>query len=92
MGPREILTADIGPVMAIAPRGGYQDVVLSFPIVSATEDGGLEANTNWYAERSWPIFLFNLLRTFGNASNPLRQPRTDRVSLCGGNLKDNATS
>lgn len=67
-GATEILTADIGPVMAIAPRGGYQDVVLSFPIVSATEDGGLEANTNWYAERSWPIFLFNLLRTFGNAS------------------------
>lgn len=67
-GATEILTADIGPVMAIAPRGGYQDVVLSFPIVSATDDGGLEANTNWYAERSWPIFLFNLLRTFGNAS------------------------
>ena len=67
-GATEILTADIGPVMAIAPRGGYQDVVLGFPIVSATEDGGLEANTNWYAERSWPIFLFNLLRTFGNAS------------------------
>lgn len=67
-GATEILTADIGPVMAIAPRGGYQDVVLSFPIVSATEDGGLEANTNWYAERSWPIFLLNLLRTFGNAS------------------------
>lgn len=67
-GAKELLVADIGTVMAIAPREGFQDVVLGFEIVSESEDGNTLINTNWYAERTWPIFLFNLLRTVGNAT------------------------
>jgi hypothetical protein len=54
--------------MAIANRNSYQDVVLAFPVLDTDEAGDAVANTNWYAERSWPVFLFNLVRTIGNAS------------------------
>ncbi|MGC6442666.1 MAG: vWA domain-containing protein [Rubripirellula sp.] len=67
-GATELLAADIGTVMAVVPREGYQDLVLGFPIVSESEQGESEANTNWFAERSWPVFVFNVLRTLGNAS------------------------
>lgn len=70
-GARELLTADIGPVMAIADRNGFQDVVLGFPILTTNKEGEWVANTNWYAERSWPVFLFNLLRTVANASESI---------------------
>ena len=64
----ELIAADIGTVMAIANRNSYQDVVLAFPVLDTDEAGEAVANTNWYAERSWPVFLFNLVRTIGNAS------------------------
>ncbi|MGB1926487.1 MAG: hypothetical protein ACPHL6_08145, partial [Rubripirellula sp.] len=67
-GARELITADIGTVMGVSDRDGYQDVVLGFPILNKTDEGGIVANTNWYAERSWPVFLLNLLRTVANAS------------------------
>ena len=67
-GATELLAADTGTVLAVAPREGYQDLVLGFPIVSQSDGGVPEANTNWFAERSWPVFLFNVLRTLGNAS------------------------
>ncbi|MDB4809687.1 VWA domain-containing protein [bacterium] len=85
-GGSELLSADIGTVLGIAPRDGYQDVVLGFEVISDTEDGTAQANTNWYAERSWPVFLLNVLRSVAGASevssaNSYRPGETMRTRL-----------
>ena len=61
-GTSDLAVADVGPVLSVAPRDGYQDLVLGFEIISSGEDGGSQTNTNWYAERSWPVFVLNVLR------------------------------
>ncbi len=67
-GTSELLGADVGTVLAIAPRDGYQDLVLGFEVVSQADDGTLQINTNWYAERSWPVFVLNVLKFLAGAA------------------------
>ncbi len=66
-GTSELVGADVGAVLAIAPRDGYQDLVLGFEVVSTGESGELQINTNWYAERSWPVFVLNTLKVLAGA-------------------------
>ncbi|OYP33893.1 vWA domain-containing protein [Rhodopirellula sp. MGV] len=68
-GTRELLGGDDGSVMALAPRDGYQDLVLGFAIVTRGDDGIPQTNTNWFAERSWPVFLLNVLRHLAGAAD-----------------------
>ncbi|GAA5505009.1 BatA and WFA domain-containing protein [Novipirellula caenicola] len=67
-GSTELLGADIGPMLMIAPRDGYQDLVLGFELISTGADGATQTNTNWYAERSWPVFVLNVLRYLAGAA------------------------
>lgn len=85
-GSLDLVAADIGPVMVLAPRDGYQDLVLGFEIVSKDDTGNDQANTNWYAERSWPVFLLNVLRYLAGAAeaagaNSYQPGETVRVRL-----------
>ncbi|TWU39059.1 hypothetical protein Q31b_41410 [Novipirellula aureliae] len=73
-GAIELLGADIGPVMMLAPRDGYQDLVLGFELVSEDADGATQTNTNWYAERSWPVFVLNVLRYLAGAAEASGAP------------------
>lgn len=73
-GTVELVGADIGSVLSIAPRDGFQDLVLGFDIISWDEEGNPQTNTNWYAERSWPVFLFNVLRHLAGAANASGAP------------------
>ena len=68
-GTIELVGADVGAILAIAPRDGFQDMVLGFEIISRDEDGSPVTNTNWYAERSWPVFLLNVLRYLAGAAD-----------------------
>lgn len=86
VGSTELVGADIGPMLVLAPRDGFQDMVLGFPIVSTDADGSSTTNTNWYAERSWPVFMLNVLRYLAGAAEatgaPSHQPgQTVRVRL-----------
>lgn len=68
-GPRgsaTLITADIGPVLVLAPRGGFQDLVMGFEILSETEQG-TAFNTDWPVQRSWPVFAYNIMRYLGGA-------------------------
>ena len=67
-GSLELVGADVGPMLVLSPRDGYQDMVLGFEIVSSDGEGGDQANTNWYAERSWPVFVLNVLRYLAGAA------------------------
>ncbi|MCC9603469.1 BatA and WFA domain-containing protein [Stieleria sp. JC731] len=68
-GTRELVGADSGSVLALAPRDGYQDLVLGFAIVTNDESGIPQTNTNWFAERSWPVFILNILRHLAGAAD-----------------------
>ena len=73
-GTRELVGGDAGTVLALAPRDGYQDLVLGFPIITTAEDGSSQTNTNWFAERSWPVFLLNVMRYLAGAADATSAP------------------
>jgi hypothetical protein len=73
-GTAELVGADVGSMLCIAPRDGYQDLVLGFEIISQDKDGITQANTNWYAERSWPVFVLNVLRYLAGAAEASGAP------------------
>ncbi|MEO1619078.1 MAG: BatA and WFA domain-containing protein, partial [Planctomycetota bacterium] len=73
-GTRELLGGNDGTVLALAPRDGYQDLVLGFEIISTSADGSPQTNTNWFVDRSWPVFLLNILRHLAGAADATAAP------------------
>lgn len=73
-GTRELVGGDTGTVLALSPRDGYQDLVLGFEIITTGDDGSPQTNTNWFAERSWPVFLLNVLRYLAGAADATAAP------------------
>jgi len=65
-GGTELLRTDHGILMAVAPRGAFQDAVLAMPMLRRTDDG-VEFNTDWSRERSFPVFVLNSLEYLGGA-------------------------
>ncbi len=61
-GTIDLLTAEAGPVLAIGPRDGFEDLVLGFELLSTDELGNGSFNTDWQVQRSWPVFMFNSVR------------------------------
>jgi hypothetical protein len=73
-GATVLITTATGPLLAIAPRGGYEDAVLGAEIVGQSETGERFANTDWPLRVSFPVFMFNTLNYFGDASTSGRVP------------------
>jgi hypothetical protein len=71
------MISDAGPVFGIAPRGPFQDAVLGFSIVQAT-DQGVSVNTDWGIKRSFPVFVYSAVELLGGgiteSSAPTVQP------------------
>ncbi len=68
--------SDMGPLYAVAPRGGYEDAVLGFEIFSTGPDGKTEVNTNWPVRRSFPVFVMNAVRYLGGVKAGSSAPST----------------
>ncbi len=66
-GSSELLLASDGAIMAIAPRGGFEDLVIGFPLVEVRENGDVSNNTNWTHE-SFPLFMQNMTATMASAA------------------------
>jgi hypothetical protein len=68
-GGTVLIDADVGPMLAIAPREGFEDAVLGFPILesrpAATGPEETLFRTDWAFRGSFPIFALNLLRYMG---------------------------
>ena len=64
-GSRSLIEADAGAVMMLGPRDGYEDLVMGFELVTQLEDQGVAFNTDWPVQRSWPVFIFNVVRYLG---------------------------
>ncbi len=64
-----LLDADTGPLLAIAPRAGYEDAVLAVPLVDEIQgpDGKPQrvVGTNWPIRSSFPVFMFNVVDYLG---------------------------
>lgn len=67
-GGKVLVDSTKGPIMAIAPRDGYEDAVLGFEIVGKNKLGEVEANTNWPRHYSFPNFCLNVFQYLGGAS------------------------
>lgn len=67
-GSIDLLTAENGAILSLAQREGYQDLVLGFEILSTNADGESSFNTDWQVQRSWPVFMLNLLRYLAGAA------------------------
>ncbi len=69
-GSHVLFHAVIGPILAIAPRDGFEDVVLGFTLLD-TVDGQVVPNTTWPLRQSFPVFIFNTLRYLGGSHGAL---------------------
>ncbi|RIK87949.1 MAG: hypothetical protein DCC67_01150, partial [Planctomycetota bacterium] len=67
-GGKTLVDSTEGPLMAIAPRDGYEDAAIGFEIVGVNPSGQRTANTNWPRHYSFPNFCLNVLQYFGGAA------------------------
>ncbi|MHB8898794.1 MAG: VWA domain-containing protein [Thermoguttaceae bacterium] len=85
-GGRILIDSHLGPMMAIAPRDGFEDLVLAFPFVEMVKDEQgveqLRAETNWQGRSSFPVFMLNLLQYFGGGQGG----RNEAAAQPGGQL------
>jgi hypothetical protein len=58
-GAAVLVDSHVGPMMAIAPREGFEDLVMGFELVGADHIG-----TNWPVRLSFPVFILNMLSYF----------------------------
>lgn len=66
-----LMSADIGPIVAIAPREGFEDAVLGFSIFERNARGETEGNTDWPRRISFPIFVQNVVNYLGGVRGSL---------------------
>ena len=67
-GHRVLMDSDAGPLCAVAPREGHEDVVLAFPLVATDEQGQRFANTDWPLRLSFPLFFRNVIQYLAGAA------------------------
>jgi len=74
-GGKALIDSTQGPLLAIAPRDGYEDAVLGFEIVARNQAGEVEANTNWPRYFSFPNFCLNVFQYLaGGAAEVHNEP------------------
>ncbi|MEO2045567.1 MAG: VWA domain-containing protein [Pirellulales bacterium] len=62
LGGKVLVDSTQGPILAIAPRNQFEDVVLGFEIVGHDEKGSRNVNTNWPRRYSFPNFFLNVVQ------------------------------
>ena len=78
-GGRVLIDSTIGPILAIAPRGRYEDAVMGFEILSRTEEGEVAFNTNWSRKLSFPSFWYNILEYFASRETISQSVKSGRL-------------
>jgi hypothetical protein len=68
-GGQSLVDSTLGSIMAIAPRGPYQDVVIGFDIIGSDNAGRTTVNTNWPRTPGFPTFWLNAIRTLGGGAS-----------------------
>jgi hypothetical protein len=73
-GTTTLIDSDAGVLYAVGPRGGYEDAVLGFDIVTYDADGKKFSNTDWPIRRSFPVFVMNAIKYLGGVRGSLASP------------------
>jgi von Willebrand factor type A domain len=73
-GTVTLIDSDAGALFCIGPRGGYEDAVLAFDIVTNDAEGKTFSNTDWPIRRSFPVFVMNALKYLGGVRSSLAAP------------------
>jgi hypothetical protein len=60
-GAKELIQSNQGALGFIAPREGFTDAIVSFPLVEGTTP-----NTTWFRYISFPLFILNSIQAMGN--------------------------
>jgi hypothetical protein len=63
-GGRVLVDSTDGPLVSMAPRGRFEDLVFGFEIVGKNDAGERIVNTNWPRKHSFPSFWLNVLEHF----------------------------
>ena len=75
-GGSTLVDSDAGPLLAIAPREGFEDAVLGFVIVDeVTSPSGKKEKhlgTNWPIRSSFPVFVLNVFDYLGGCRRQLQ--------------------
>ncbi len=66
-GSTVLFDANIGPLLVLGHRDGYEDAVLGLEILGPDDSGNVIPKTEWPRRRSFPVFLMNVLRYLGGA-------------------------
>src|SRR5439155_20585227 len=73
-GTVTLVDSDAGPLYSVGPRGGYEDAVLGFEIVTTDAEGKTFSNTDWPIRRSFPVFVMNAIKYLGGVRSSLAAP------------------
>ncbi len=81
-GGKILVDSTLGPILAIAPRDQFEDVVLGFEIVGSETQGATQGqrtvNTNWPRRYSFPNFWLNVMQYLASGTarqdSPVYQP------------------
>jgi len=70
-----LIDSDVGPMLVIAPREGFEDAALGFVLLDEVTgpDGKTEpyVGTNWMTRQSFPVFVLNLFDYLGRGRDML---------------------
>ncbi len=66
MGATVLIESNVGVLMAIAPRDGFEDAVLGVEIEGSNAEGRYR-NTDWPLRLSFPVFTMNVLKYFSGS-------------------------
>lgn len=69
-GAASLIDADVGSLLAIGPREGFEDAVAGFAF-AIERDGSVLVNTNWPTKVSFPLFIHNVLGYLGGGRQAL---------------------
>ena len=67
-GSISLMDSTYGSVVTIAPRTGFEDLVLGFTLIEDDENGDTIVNSDWPNKLSFPLFIQNSISWLGGAA------------------------
>ncbi len=67
-GTISLMDSNYGSVMAIAPRSGFEDLVVGFTLIESNAEDETIINSDWPNRLSFPLFMQNAITWLGGAS------------------------
>lgn len=80
-GSQTLIESDLGALLSIGRRDGFEDLVLGVPFFTAEADGTTAGNTNWLRFTSFPVFVHNVLTYLGGGRRMLTTPNVQPGNL-----------